>query len=93
MKIFLSLFLFLTISFSQSIRTRPVDWGLKVINTDLDNFYKISDQLYRSANPDDSDIPDLKALKLRTILNLRYYHDDADDLENNNLILKRIKIP
>lgn len=92
MKKLLILCFSITLLFTQSIRPRPADWGRKIINSDLDNLYKISDQLYRSANPDDSDIPDIKALKIKGILNLRYYHDDADDLENNDLVLKRVKM-
>jgi len=74
-----SLFLLsvLTISLAaEAPRERPATWAAPVINTTLENCYRVSTELYRCEQPDTKDIPDLKALGVRSILNLRRYNSD-----------------
>jgi protein tyrosine/serine phosphatase len=52
-----------------------------VINGSLENWYRVSDELYRCEQPDKDDIADLKALGIRSILSLRNHHNDAKALE------------
>jgi tyrosine-protein phosphatase SIW14 len=58
-------------------RVRPVEWAQPVAGTTLDNFFQVSPGLFRSEQPGAGDVPDLKALTIRSILNLRDNHDDA----------------
>jgi tyrosine-protein phosphatase SIW14 len=58
-------------------RTRPAEWAQPVLGTKLDNFFQVSPDLFRSAQPDAGEVADLKALGIRSILNLRDTHDDA----------------
>ena len=55
-------------------RVRPAKWAQPVIETALKNFYKVSDGLYRSAQPDDDTFAEIKALGITTVLNLRHFH-------------------
>ncbi|HWA27970.1 MAG TPA: tyrosine-protein phosphatase [Lacunisphaera sp.] len=63
-----------------SPRERPATWATPVINTTLDNCYRVSAELYRCEQPRTRDIADLKALGIRSILNLRRYHSDSKNL-------------
>ena len=58
-------------------RERPVTWATPVIGSTLENVHRVSDQLYRCEQPDPDDIPDLHALGVRSILNLRNHHTDS----------------
>ncbi len=44
----------------------------------LINFYKVSDQLYRGAQPGGEGFAGLKAAGVRTVVNLRAFHSDGD---------------
>jgi len=48
----------------------------------LQNFYKVDDKIYRSAQPDREEFKDLYKFGIRNVLNLRYFHDDKDELAN-----------
>jgi tyrosine-protein phosphatase SIW14 len=62
-------------------RERPDHWAAPVINTTLENCYRVSDDLYRCEQPKKKDIADLKALGVRSILNLRRWNTDPRALE------------
>ncbi len=61
-------------------RERPVNWAAPLINTTLENCYRVSPELYRSEQPGKADIADLHALKIAAILNLRQHHTDSPAL-------------
>ena len=60
-------------------RTRPVEWSVPVIQSSLDNGFRVSADLFRCEQPAVRDVPDLKALGVRTLLNLRDHHKDSPD--------------
>lgn len=62
-------------------RERPADWAVPVINSTLENCYRVSNELYRCEQPTSDDIPTLKALGIRALLNLRHYNTDPAALE------------
>ena len=66
---------------TESVRVRPGNWAQPVMGSTLENFYRVSDDVYRSEQPQASDLPDLKALGIKTILSLRHYHHDAEEFE------------
>lgn len=74
-------------------RERPADWAAQVINSTLENCYRVSDEVYRCEQPGKNDIADLKALKVRSILNLRHYHTDSKVFEQAGfqLLLQRME--
>lgn len=57
-------------------RPRPPQWATPVSDTHLRNFYRVDSQLYRSAQPDAEGMRELRARGIRTVLDLRYWHDD-----------------
>jgi protein tyrosine phosphatase (PTP) superfamily phosphohydrolase (DUF442 family) len=68
-------------------RVRPADWASPVIETTLDNAYRVSPELYRCEQPAKRDLPDLQALGIRTLLSLRHYHIDSPDFAKAGLTL------
>ena len=65
----------------QTPRTRPSEWATPIVNTTLGNCFRVSDDLYRCEQPEEKHIPQLRALGIRAILNLRRYHTDPQGLE------------
>ncbi len=49
------------------------------------NFYKVSDNLYRSGQPTAEGMRSLKAMGIRTVVNLRSFHSDRDVIEDTGL--------
>jgi tyrosine-protein phosphatase SIW14 len=68
-------------------RERPADWAAPVIGSTLENCFRVSDELYRCEQPGSKDVADLKALGIRSVLNLREYHTDSKQLEKAGLRL------
>ncbi len=73
-------------------RERPAQWAVPLISTSLENCYRVSAELYRCEQPDKKDIPDLQALGIHSIFNLRQYHTDSKAFEQAGfkLFLHRI---
>jgi tyrosine-protein phosphatase SIW14 len=74
-------------------RERPANWAAPVINSTLENCYRVSSELYRCEQPDAKDIPSLQALGIRSILNLRRWNTDPKALEQAGftLLLQRME--
>lgn len=88
----LIIFITLSVLAEDSIRVRPNTWAQKVIGSDLENFYKIDNKLYRSEQPDDDDMKVLEKFGIKNLLNLRHYHTDNDEAEGTKLNLIHIPL-
>jgi protein tyrosine phosphatase (PTP) superfamily phosphohydrolase (DUF442 family) len=66
---------------ADSVKVRPGSWAQPVIASSLGNFYRVSEELYRSEQPKAADIPDLKAFGIRTVFSLRHYYHDSRAFE------------
>ncbi|MDR2513538.1 MAG: tyrosine-protein phosphatase [Puniceicoccales bacterium] len=51
--------------------TRPTTWAQPVIPTNLGNFHKVSEELFRSEYPTKENIAALRAVGIKTVINLR----------------------
>jgi protein tyrosine phosphatase (PTP) superfamily phosphohydrolase (DUF442 family) len=67
---------------------RPAEWAVPI--DPARNLYEITPGLYRSAQPEQSDIPRLQALGIRTIISFRAFHRDEDLLQIPGVKLVRI---
>lgn len=64
---------------SGEIKTiRPVKWAEPMELQGLPNFYKVTDNLYRGAQPEKIGIEELKKLGIKTIINLRLSNTDYE---------------
>lgn len=61
--------------------TRPKDWAQPIEKKGLPNFYKVSDDLYRGAQPTKEGMAELKKMGIKTIINLRSFNSDKDEMD------------
>jgi protein tyrosine/serine phosphatase len=54
------------------------------------NLHKVSDSLYRSAQPSAEGIANLKTTGIGTVVNLRSFHSDRDEVANTGLAYEHI---
>jgi len=73
-----------------SIENRPVKWARPVHMEGVPNLHKVSDSLYRSAQPSAKGMANLKAAGIETIVNLRSFHSDRDEIGNLGLAYEHI---
>ncbi len=90
-RLFPSVLLLLLVSalptFAGTPRVRPPSWAEALVDTSLENAYRVSDDLYRCEQPDTDEIDDLKALGIRSILNLRKHHTDSPAFTRAGFVL------
>ena len=86
------LFLLPILSAADTVRERPAHWAQPLINTTISNCYKVSADVYRAEQPTEKNIPDLKKLKIRTLLNLREYHSDDEVFRQSGLSLMHLRL-
>lgn len=55
-----------------------------------DNFYRVTPELYRSAQPDRAQMQELQRVGIRSVLNLRQWHSDTDEAQGTGLIFYRV---
>jgi protein tyrosine phosphatase (PTP) superfamily phosphohydrolase (DUF442 family) len=64
---------------------RPAHWAGPNQQEGVPNLHRVSDTLYRSAQPSAEGMRNLKALGIRTIVNLRSFHSDRDKIKGTGL--------
>lgn len=70
---------------------RPQEWAQAVALGGVPNLHKVSEELYRSAQPSAEGMANLEKLGIRTVVNLRALSSDADEV--GALSLKQEEIP
>jgi protein tyrosine/serine phosphatase len=70
------LFTALDTVYSKTADERPETWATPIAKKDLPNLFKVSDTLYRGAQPTKEGFSELKKMGIKTIINLREYHTD-----------------
>jgi protein tyrosine phosphatase (PTP) superfamily phosphohydrolase (DUF442 family) len=68
-----------------SLPNRPAHWAKRVQMEGVPNLYKVSDALYRSAQPTAEGMRNLKTMGIETIINLRSFHSDRDRIKGTGL--------
>ena len=69
---------------------RPAGWAQPASLAGVPNLFKVSEDLYRSAQPDFQGMKNLKQLGIKTVVNLRSFHTDQDELGNTGLFREHI---
>ena len=64
---------------------RPAAWAEPIEMTGVPNLHKVSDALYRSAQPTAEGMRNLKELGVKTIINLRSFHSDRGEIGETGL--------
>jgi protein tyrosine phosphatase (PTP) superfamily phosphohydrolase (DUF442 family) len=76
---------------STTISQRPEKWATPVSSEHIENFYRIDDKVYRSAQPNKKGFQELKTLGIKNVLSFRDHHSD-DEGEDLGLNLYRVKM-
>jgi hypothetical protein len=77
MKRFLLLVVLLLVGCSTVTTPRPSSWAEPIKAKHLTNFYKVSDNLYRSSQPDKEGLEEAKTLGIKTVIDLQAWpHKD-----------------
>lgn len=69
---------------------RPANWAAPLHEPGLSNFYRVTTNLYRGAQPTAQGMKELKAMGIKTVLNLRSFHSDASLVSRGDLKLARL---
>ena len=77
-------------SISGVVTSRPAQWAKPLAAPGLSNFYKVTDGLYRGAQPTAEGFKQLEAMGIKTVVNLRSLHSDKDLAAGAKLTLKEI---
>ena len=65
--------------------TRPPTWAIKLAQTSIPNLYQVTTNLYRGAQPTAKGMAELQAMGIKTIVNLRHFHSDREELLGTDL--------
>ena len=71
---------------------RPEKWAVPMTCAGVPNLHKVSDKLYRSAQPTAEGMTNLVALGIKTVVNFRDNHSDSDEIGGLPLKARRIEI-
>lgn len=71
---------------------RPAKWAEPITLAGVPNLHKVSDGLYRSAQPTSEGMANLAAMGIKTVVNLRDRHSDLDEIGDLPLQTRRIDI-
>ena len=73
-----------------SSANRPAHWAVPIRMEGVPNLHKISDSLYRSAQPSAAGMKNLKTMGIGTIVNLRSFHSDRAEIGDTGLAYEHI---
>ena len=69
---------------------RPAHWAKPIPLEGVPNLNRVSDSLYRSAQPSAEGMRSLEAMGIVTIVNLRSFHSDRDQLKGTGLAYEHL---
>ena len=75
-----------------SAANRPAHWAMPIRLEGVPNLHKISDSLYRSAQPSAAGMKNLKTMGIETIVNLRSFHSDRAEIGDTGLAHEHIYV-
>ena len=78
---------------AETPQPRPTDWAAPVDGAAVKNCFKVSDDIYRSAQPAGETAAAMKEMGIKSILNLRHYHpEDSEEFKKTGIILYSYKM-
>lgn len=90
--LFAILFLNSTKAVFTEVRSDSTKWAVSMKKKGLGNFHKVSNDLYRGEQPEAEGIKELKKMGVKTIVNLRAFHSDKDEIGDTEIAYEHIYV-
>ena len=74
-----------------SAAERSTNWATRVEQAGLPNLFRVSTNLYRCAQPTAEGLKAAEKLGIKTVISLRAFHSDKDEVESTKLRTERIR--
>lgn len=71
---------------------RPKNWAVALAHPAVPNLHRVSPRLYRCAQPDAAGMQAIEALGIVTVINLRAFHNDQDELAGTKLLSEELSV-
>jgi protein tyrosine/serine phosphatase len=71
---------------------RPANWAEPIALAGVPNLHRLSPMLYRSEQPTAVGMKNLEKLGIRTVINLRAFNHDVNEVKGTSLRTQRVKI-
>jgi protein tyrosine/serine phosphatase len=71
---------------------RPSQWAVPITLLGVRNLHRINDNLYRSEQPSKQGVINLRKMGIKTIINLRAFHSDRDNLNGTSLLNEELSV-
>jgi protein tyrosine/serine phosphatase len=78
-------------SFITNAAARDTNWAVRVEQAGLPNLHRVSTNLYRCAQPTADGLKAAEKLGIKTVISLRAFHSDKDEVESTKLRTERIR--
>jgi len=69
---------------------RDTNWATKIEQPGLPNLHRVTDRIYRCAQPTAAGMQAAEKLGIKTVISLRGFHSDKDEVESTKLKTERI---
>jgi tyrosine-protein phosphatase SIW14 len=79
-----------TRSQEEAVTPRPSHWATPLEREGLPNLHQVTPMLYRGGQPTVAGMQQLKAMGVKTVINLRSFNADEDELEDTGLAYEHI---
>lgn len=84
-RLFLIVGLFVVIDSAQAFERNPM-WAMPIDARGVPNLHKVTDTIYRSAQPSAEGMKTLEWMGIKTVVNLRGFHSDRDRIRGTRLV-------
>jgi protein tyrosine/serine phosphatase len=81
---FIPIAVILTCLFAFVAGARETNWASRVTQPGLPNLHRVTDMIYRSAQPTVSGMRNAERMGIKTIVSLRAFHSDSDEIKFSN---------
>ena len=71
---------------------RPAHWAKPESAPGMENLHRVTPLIFRSAQPTAEGLREMERRGVRTVINLRHHHDDADGAAGTKVRLVRVKM-
>jgi protein tyrosine/serine phosphatase len=72
-------------------QARPAKWATPLTRPGLSNLFKVSNDLYRGAQPDENGFAELSKLGIKTVVSLRAIHSEREEMDKSSMAYRHIK--